>query len=55
MQVKDGLAEGEKVALDARVRAAAELKAAPPKVPGAAAEEKKPAATASPAAPAAGG
>lgn len=56
MQIKDGLAEGERVALDARVRAAAELKAAPPKVPGAAAEaEPKPAATGSPAPPAAGG
>jgi RND family efflux transporter MFP subunit len=45
MQVTDGLAEGERVALDARVRAAAELKAAPPKVPGAEAKDApKPAA-----------
>ena len=51
MQVRDGLADGERVALDARVRAAAELKAAPPKVPGvdgAKKEEAKPA-TGSPA------
>lgn len=41
IQVKDGLAEGERVALDARVRAAAELKAAPPKVPGTTVESEK--------------
>ncbi len=57
MQVTDGLADGERVALDARVRAAAELKAAPPKVPGVDGQktgEAKPAGG-SPAAPAAGG